>query len=213
DPFYSPGIDQIAFSVWWALELIRRHREHPDPAEFAKDLEEHNRFYRNYLYGMFRTIYKNKYALMGDYDTMTAAFLLDTSLYYVFIAIPLHRQGTPRLLKPPFYPKYSDYAVHFIRFYQARLVSIARRKLKLGIYGNHNRGRRPRFPGFSLRWGTIGMLVSGLRRWIFAELANAWTYIVRPRPLKTGMPGPMRIPAAAPAAAPVPEWVDGGNRP
>jgi len=208
DPFYSPGIDQIAFSVSWSLELIRRHRDRPDPSEFAAQLEEHNALYRNYLYGLFRTIYKDKYALLGDYDTMTTAFLMDTSLYYLFIAIPLHHQGTPRLLKPPFYPKYSDYAVHFIRFYQARLVSLARRKLKLGIYGNHNQGRRPRFPGFSLRWGTVGMLLSGLRRWISAELANAWTYIIRPRPLKAGMPGPMRIPASTPSAAPVPEWVD-----
>ncbi|HLY10104.1 MAG TPA: tryptophan 7-halogenase [Planctomycetota bacterium] len=208
DPFYSPGIDQIAFSVGWSLELVRRHAAHPDPTEFAAMLDEHNRSYRNYLYGMFRTIYKNKYALMGDYDTMTTAFLMDTALYYLFVAIPLHRKGTSRLLSPPFYPKYSDYAVHFIRFYQARLVSIARRKLKLGIYGNHNKGRRPRFPGFSLRWGTWGMLFGGLRRWLFAELANAWTYILRPGPLKVGMPGPLRIPSSVPAGTPVPEWAD-----
>lgn len=208
DPFYSPGIDQIAFSVWWSIELIRRHSEHPDPTEFATFLEGHNASYRNYLYGLFRTIYKDKYALMGDFDTMVAAFLMDTSLYYIFVAIPVHRRGTPKLLKPPFYPKYSDYAVQFIRFYQSRLVSIARRKLKLGIYGNHNKGRRPRYPGFSLRWGTVGMLLSGLGRWLGAELANAWTYIIRPRPLKAGMPGPLRIPGTAPAAVPGPEWVD-----
>jgi flavin-dependent dehydrogenase len=208
DPFYSPGIDQIAFSVSWSLELIRRHSEHPDPKEFAEGLEEHNRAYRNYMYGLFRTIYKDKYALMGDFDTMVTSFLMDTSLYYIFVVIPIHRRGTPKLLKPPFYPKYSDYAVHFIRFYQSRLVSIARRKLKLGIYGNHNKGRRPSFPGFSLRWGTVGMLLGGLRRWLFAELANAWTYIIRPRPLKAGMPGPMRVPGSAPAPAPIPEWVD-----
>jgi len=208
DPFYSPGIDQIAFSVSWALELIRRNSEQPDPVEFAKELEEHNKFYRNYLEGLFRAIYKDKYALMGDYDTMTTAFLIDTALYYFFVAIPIHRKGTPRLLRPPFYPKHSDYAVHVIRFYQKRLITIAERKRKLGIYGNHNKGRRPSFPGFSLRWGAWGMLLHGLRRWITAEFANAATFIFRPRPMKQGMPGPMRVPTEAPAPAPIPEWVE-----
>lgn len=197
DPFYSPGIDQISFSVAWTLELIKRHSTKPDPMEFGKELDEHNARYLNYLRGLFKGIYKDKYHLMGDYDTMVAAFLLDTALYYVFIAIPLYRRGSERLLKPPFYPRYSEYAVQFIRFYQSRLVSIARRKFKLGIYGNRNAGRRPSFPGFSLRWGTVGMLASGLARWVRAELENAWTYIVRPRPLKSGMPGPLRAPATA----------------
>jgi flavin-dependent dehydrogenase len=208
DPFYSPGIDQIAFSVSWTLELIRRRADEKDAMKFDELLTEHNRLYRNYLYGLFKAIYKDKYHLMGDFDLMTAAFMLDTSLYYVFMAIPLYRKGSMQLLRPPFYPKHSDYAVHAFRFYQRRLITIAQRKLKLGIYGNHNAGRRPRFPGFSLRWGTVGMLLSGLRRWIGAELANAWTYVWRPKPLKAGMPGPMRRPAAPEVVIPTPEQID-----
>jgi flavin-dependent dehydrogenase len=208
DPFYSPGIDQIAFSVSWTLELIKRHLTKPDPMEFDDQLREHNVRYFNYLRGLFVAIYKDKYHLMGDYDTMVTAFLLDTALYYVFVAIPLYRKGSERLLQPPFYPKHADHAVQFISFYQRRLISIARRKVKLGIYGNRNAGRRPGFPGFSLRWGTVGMLASGIARWIRAEMENAWTYIARPRPLKSGMPGPMRAPAAAKPSKPAPELVD-----
>ncbi len=208
DPFYSPGIDQVAFSVWWTLELIKRRAEETDPMKFEELLKDHNAQYRNYLTGLFKAIYKDKYHLMGDYDTMTASFLLDTSLYYVFLAIPLYRKGTMQLLRPPFYPKHSEYAVHFIRFYQKRLISIAQRKLKLGIYGNHNAGRRPRFPGFSIRWGTVGMLLAGLRWWMKAELANAWTYFWRPKPLKAGMPGPIRRPSAPEVVIPAPENVD-----
>ena len=208
DPFYSPGIDQIAFSVWWTLELIKRHSMKPDPMKFENDLREHNVRYLNYMRGLFVGIYKDKYHLMGDYDTMVAAFLLDTALYYVFIAIPLFRKGSKKLLEPPFYPKYSGFSFHFIRFYQKRLISIAQRKLKLGIYGNRNAGRRPSFPGFSLRWGTLGMLFSGFTRWLRAEVENAWTYIARPRPLKAGMPGPMRIPASTDPLKTAPELVD-----
>jgi hypothetical protein len=75
-----------------------------------------------------------------------------------------------------------------MRFYQRRLVSIAKRKLALGIYGNHNAGRRPGLVGFSLRSSVWVMLGHGLVRWAKAELANALTYLVRPRPMAERMP-------------------------
>ena len=48
DPFYSPGLDQMAFSVSWTLELIKRRRMLA-PEAFAKELEIHNRRYRPLL--------------------------------------------------------------------------------------------------------------------------------------------------------------------
>jgi hypothetical protein len=95
-----------------------------------------------------------------------------------------------------------------IRFYQSRLVSIAQRKLKLGIYGNRNAGRRPTYTGFSLGFGKYNMLFHGVLRWIRAEMENAWTYIARPRPLKMGMPGPMRVPTEGESKKITPELVD-----
>jgi len=197
DPFYSPGIDQVAFSVSWAVELVAKQRMKCDATEFRKALDEHNTAYARYLRGLFEAIYLDKYYLMGDYETMTASFLIDTALYYYFVAIPAYRK-VRRLLVPPFYPKYSDGAIKVIRWYQSRLVKIARRKMQLGIYGNRNAGRRPRFVGFDLGLGNFRMLVSGLWRWIKLEAENAWTYIARPRPMKAAMPGP-RTAATAPA--------------
>ena len=60
---------------------------------------------------------------------------------------------------------------------------IAKRKMALGIYGNHNAGRRPGFVGFSVRSAMFVMLAHGLLRWWKAELANAWSYVVKPRRL------------------------------
>ena len=40
-------------------------------------------------------------------------------------------------------------------------------------------GRRPKFVGFSVRGAMWVMLFHGLLRWWKAELANAWTYVVR----------------------------------
>ena len=198
DPFYSPGIDQLAVTVARTVELAVRSRTEEGAAEVAASLDEHNRLYRGYFDGLFHAIYRDKYHLMGDYDAMTAAFLIDTALYYFFVAIPLYKKGPERLLKPPFYDRYAAVPRALIGAYRRRLVSIARRKLRLGIYGDRNRGRRPGLMGFSLGLGAWIMLLHGLVRWGRLELANAWTYIARPRPLRAGMPGPIALPETAP---------------
>lgn len=187
DPFYSPGLDQMAYSVSWTLELIKRRRMLA-PEAFAKELEIHNRRFARYLNFFFGSIYQNKYWLMGDYDTMTSSFLIDTALYYLAAVIPVYRWSADRVLVPPFYQDFSEVAFYPMRFYQRRLISIAKRKLALGIYGNHNAGRRPGLVGFSLRSSAWVMLGHGLVRWLKAELANALTYVVRPRPMTARMP-------------------------
>ena len=81
---------------------------------------------------------------MGDYDTMTIAFLLDTALYYLAAVMPIYRWSHERLGVPPFFEDGAEIGFYPIRFYNRRLVTIAQRKKALGIYGNHNAGRRPR---------------------------------------------------------------------
>src|SRR5687768_3360653 len=67
-----------------------------------------------------------------------------------------------------------------IPFYTRRLTAIAKRKKAHAIYGNHHAGRRPGLVGFSVRGSIFVMLAHGLLRWWKAELANAWTYVVKP---------------------------------
>lgn len=198
DPFYSPGLDQLAFSVSWAAELVGRSLDPDWKDEADAALEDHNRRYAKYFEGLHRAVYRDKYPLMGDYDTLSAAFLMDTALYYFFALLPVVR-ASRRLLTPPFYIDYSEVAARFMRFYQDRLATIARRKLALGVYGNRNAGRRPRLPGFSLGWDSVRMLARGVALWIRAEAEHAWTFISRPRPLRGGMPV---APAARKAPAP-----------
>ena len=118
---------------------------------------------------------------MGDYDTMTTAFLLDTGLYYAAAIMPVYRWSHDRLGFPPFYQDGAEIGYYPIRFYNRRLAAIAKRKKALGIYGNHNAGRRPGFVGYSVRSAFLVMIAHGLLRWGKAELANAWTYVVRPQ--------------------------------
>ncbi len=180
DPFYSPGLDQMAFSVHSRVELVRRSLAGEPPEELAKAYEEHNRKYARYFHYFYESIYRDKYYVMGDYDTMTAAFLLDTSLYYAAAVMPIYRWSADRLGVPPYYQDGAELGFYPIRFYNRRLTAIAKRKMALGIYGNHNAGRRPGFVGFSVRSSIFVMLAHGLFRWWKAELANAWTYVVRP---------------------------------
>ncbi|HEV8268290.1 MAG TPA: hypothetical protein VGR00_08660, partial [Thermoanaerobaculia bacterium] len=188
DPFYSPGLDQMGFSVARALDFVKRSRMKPDAKEWAKELELHNKRYGRFFRYFYEAIYRDKYVVMGDYDTMTAAFLMDTGLYYLAAIIPTYQWSHERMLIPPYYQDGSDIAFYPMRFYNRRLVSIARRKLELGVYGNHNAGRCPGFVGFSLRSSAWVMMFHGVLRWWKAELANAWSYVVRPKPLECRMP-------------------------
>ncbi len=199
DPFYSPGLDQMSFSVWTRTRLILKDLGGAPAEEMTKAYAEHNRQYDRYFKYFYESIFRDKYYVMGDYDTMTIAFLLDTALYYFAAVMPIYRWSHDRLGVPPFFQDGAEIGYYPIRFYNRRLVKIAQRKMALGIYGNHNAGRRPKFVGYSVRGAMWVMLFHGLLRWGKAELANAWTYVVRPRPLTRRAPA--SVPDAAPASA------------
>lgn len=204
DPFYSPGLDQMSFSVWTRTRLILEDFAGAPAEKMTKAYAEHNRCYDRFFKYFYESIYRDKYYVMGDYDTMTIAFLLDTALYYVAAIMPLYRWSHERLGIPPFFQDGAEIGYYPIRFYNRRLVKIAQRKMALGIYGNHNAGKRPKFVGFSVRSAMWVMLFHGLLRWGKAELANAWTYVVRPKPLarpvaNQGAASPATAPAASPA--------------
>jgi flavin-dependent dehydrogenase len=197
DPFYSPGLDQMSFSVWTRTRLILESFAGAPAEKMAKAYSEHNRQYDRYFKYFYESIYRDKYYVMGDYDTMTIAFLLDTALYYFAAVMPVYRWSHERLGFPPYFQDGAEVGYYPIRFYNQRLVRIAQRKKSIGIYGNHNAGRRPKFVGYSVRSALWVMLAHGLLRWAKAELANAWTYVVRPRRL------PNQMPAAEASAASV----------
>ena len=102
---------------------------------------------------------------------------------------------------PPYYGDGAEVGLYPMRFYQGRLISIAKRKKALGIYGNHNAGRRPGFVGFSVRSSILVMLAHGLVRWAKAEVANALTYVWRPKPIEGPSPHPAPRPPPLPRAS------------
>ena len=181
DPFYSPGLDQMAFSVHMRVNMILKALGGADSREMAKEYADHNRRYARFFRYFYESIYRDKYMVMGDYDTMTTAFLLDTGLYYAVAIMPVYQHSHERLGVPPFYEDGAWIGYYPIRFYNRRLAAIARRKKMLGTYGNHNAGRRPAFVGYSVRSSIFVMIAHGLLRWAKAEIAHAWSFIVPPR--------------------------------
>ncbi|MBK9372702.1 MAG: hypothetical protein IPN03_02925 [Holophagales bacterium] len=165
-----------------------------------KEYAVHNKGYGRFFRYFYEAIYRDKYHLMGDYDTMTTAFLMDTALYYLVAVKPVYRWSAERIGIPPYYGEGAEIGLYPMRFYQGRLISIAKRKKALGIYGNHNAGRRPGFVGFSVRSSILVMLAHGLARWAKAEAANALTYLWKPKPLEG--PQPILPPRRAEAAGP-----------
>jgi flavin-dependent dehydrogenase len=188
DPFYSPGLDQMSMSTWARTRLILEDLAGAAPETMAEKYADHNRRWHRFFQYFYDSIYRDKYYVMGDYDTMTTAFLLDTALYYFAMIMPLYRWSHERLGVPPFFQDGAEMGYYPIRFYNRRLTAIAKRKMALGIYGNHNKGRRPKFVGFSIRSAMWVMLFHGLLRWWKAELANAWTYVKRPKPIAKPAP-------------------------
>lgn len=188
DPFYSPGLDQMAFSVHMRVKLILKALGGAPAAEMEKEYAEHNRRYDRFFRYFFESIYRDKYHIMGDYDTMTTSFLMDTALYYLVAVHPVYNESADRLGEPPFYGDGAELGLYPMKFYQGRLISIAKRKKELGIYGNHNAGRRPGLVGFSLRSAAHVMLWHGILRWWKAEVANALTYVWKPKPLEGPRP-------------------------
>ena len=213
DPFYSPGLDQMAFSVYSRVGLIQKALSGAPTDEMAREMareyELHNKRYTRFMTYFYEAIFRDKYYVMGDYDTMTTAFLMDTSLYYLAAVIPVYRWSSERLGLPPYYQDGSEIAYYPMRFYNRRLVAIAKRKKALGIYGNHNAGRRPGLVGFSVRGASWVMLGHGLVRWAKAEVANAWSYLVKPTPIGGPVPNlppsqTQKTAAVAPLAATAP---------
>ncbi len=196
DPFYSPGLDQMSFSVHSRVNLVIQALKGAPAAEMEKAYALHNRCYDRYMRFFYEAIFRDKYHVMGDYDTMSAAFLLDTAIYYLFAILPTYRWSADRLAIPPFYQDGSEIVFYPMRFYNRRLAALAKRKKALGIYGNHNAGRRPGFVGFSIRSASVVMLAHGLLRWGKAELSNALSYVVAPKPV-----GEKRVARAVGSAA------------
>ena len=186
DPFYSPGMDWIAYSTSTAARLIAAERR---GEALAPLINQHNRDFSVSYHRWFRALYLNKYEYLGDFELLRIAFLLDVALYYLGVASQPFRKGTEAFHKPVFSEPESVPFYHFMRFYNYRLACLARGRRARGTLGRRNTGRRFLFNGFSFGVGMTRPILRAVVNWLWLELTEGW---------RGGWPGKRK--AASPAS-------------
>jgi flavin-dependent dehydrogenase len=166
DPYYSPGLDHASFSVEATTQIIAEHAKGEDVAD---RIRVHNETFLRSYRRFFEAVYQDKYYYMGEADLLSAAFLLDTAQYYLFIVMPAYRFKRKFVWMPVLGPKPAGLSYGLMSFYNRRFKAIALARQAAGTAGARNNGRRIR-AYFDLDFAPVRMALRGARLWLFAEL-------------------------------------------
>lgn len=169
DPLYSPGLDFCSYTTCYVAEMIAAQLAGEDVAE---RLRYYNEQYPVTYRLWFETLYKDKYFYMGDAELMSAALLLDVGSYFVGLVTPAYRNPEREFLRLPFEGLSGRIAGGLMKFYNRRLVALAKRRLAAGTYGAANAGWRELYDGFVPDIRVRKLIQKGLFRWWKAELTN-----------------------------------------
>lgn len=191
DPYYSPGLDHASFTAEATMQIIKMEAMGKD---VGPAIAEHNvTFVRSY-WRFFRAAYKDKYYYMGESDLLSAAFLIDTAQYYIFVVIPAYRFMKKFFWMPVLGPKPAFLSYHMMRTYNRRFKAIAEARRAVGEGGKYNDGRRIK-AYFNLNFAPMQMAGRGVKLWLKAELDNVrlqWKRLRRKNvePVATASPAP-----------------------
>lgn len=197
DPLYSPGLDFCSYTSYYAADVLARSLAGENVLDA---LTYYNEQYPITYRLWFETLYKDKYYYMGDAELMAAALLLDVGTYFIGLVIPVYKDPEREFLHLPFEGRPGRLFAEMMKFYNRRLVTLAKRRLAKGCHGRRNAGWRELYDGF-VPDRRVGKLIrKGLFHWWRAELTNLRLILT---------PGPHRRPASstatssAPVAAPL----------
>ncbi len=173
DPYYSPGLDHAAMSIYSTARLVEMDLQgRADEAMLASKIAVHNSNFARSYERWLEALYLGKYELMGDADLLGAAFLIDTALYYLGVVTPVYKD-LEAIANPAFgvdLPQ-ATWAYHLMRKINGRLLKLARLRRAAGTYGRNNLGqhRYSRAFGLGLAANLPGLL-KGIRIWMGVEL-------------------------------------------
>ena len=169
DPLYSPGLDFCSYTSSYVAEMIATNLAGEDASERIRYYnEQYPVTYRLW----FETLYQDKYFYMGDAELMSAALLLDVGSYFAGLVTPVYRDPEGEFLRLPFEGTAGRVVARMMKFYNRRLVALAKRRLTSGYYGARNAGWRELYDGFVPDARVRKMIQKGLFRWWKAELTN-----------------------------------------
>ncbi|HEV7242791.1 MAG TPA: NAD(P)/FAD-dependent oxidoreductase [Thermoanaerobaculia bacterium] len=176
DPYYSPGLDHASFTAEATVEMIKKDlMGEPLDARIA----EHNEIFVRSYWRFFRAAFKDKYYYMGESDLLSAAMLIDTAQYYIFVVLPAYKILKRFDWMPVLGPKPAFISYHLMQMYNRRFKAIAEKRRAAGRAGLFNDGRRI-VAYFNLGFAPVHMVLRGLRLWIRAELGALWLRRVAP---------------------------------
>ena len=169
DPLYSPGLDFCAYTSYNVADMVAR-------STAGEDVSDRVRYYAEQYPIMYRywfeTLYKDKYYYMGDAELMSAALLLDVGTYFIGLVIPAYRDPERAFFNLPFEGLPGRVFGEMMKFYNRRLVALAKRRVQAGYFGHRNAGWREMYDGFVPDARVRKLIQKGLFRWWKAELTN-----------------------------------------
>jgi flavin-dependent dehydrogenase len=189
DPYYSPGLDHAAFTVEATVEIMKKDAM---GGELTALITEHNETFVRSYWRFFYAAYKDKYYYMGEGDLLSAAMLIDTAQYYIFVVIPAYRLLKKFHWMPVLGPKPAFLSYHLMQTYNRRFKAIAEGRRALGHGGALNDGRRIK-AYFNLGLAPMQMAARGVKIWLKAEAGLAWLRwkkLWRRKPAATASPEP-----------------------
>ncbi len=168
DPFYSPGLDWVCYTVMASAKLIvssfEKGKACPD------EISEHNTYFENSYERWFNSLYKDKYYYMGDFELMSFAFKLDLALYYLGVVSRPYLMGVESLTVPSFGQDGAKWPARFMSFYNRRLVKIAKKRLASGRWGRNNNRHFCGIFSYRLNWTLPLRLIVILAGFVLFEM-------------------------------------------
>ncbi|MGZ8867971.1 MAG: NAD(P)/FAD-dependent oxidoreductase [Thermoanaerobaculia bacterium] len=177
DPYYSPGLDHASFTVEATVEMIRKDRMGED---LTARIAEHNETFVRSNWRFFRAAYKDKYYYMGEGDLLSAAMLIDTAQYYIFVVMPAYKLLKRFDWMPVLGPKPAFLSYHMMQTYNRRFKAIAEKRRAAGRAGMYNDRRRV-VAYCNLGFAPMRMALRGVKLWLRAELGALWMRRAHPR--------------------------------
>ena len=190
DPYYSPGLDHASFTVEAAVEMIRKDRMGED---LTARIAEHNETFIRSYWRFFRAVYKDKYYYMGEGDLLSAAMLIDTAQYYIFVVMPAYKFLKRFDWMPVLGPKPAFLSYHMMQTYNRRFRAIAGKRRAARRAGLYNDRRRV-VAYFNLGLAPLRMVLRGVKLWLRAEWGALWMRRAAPRS-RSGEEASMSSPA------------------
>jgi len=184
DPYYSPGLDHASFSSEATVEIIKEDSMGKD---VTARIAEHNETFLRSYWRFFRAVYKDKYYYMGESDLLSAAMLIDTAQYYIFVVMPAYKIYKRFDWMPVLGPKPAFLSYKMMLMYNRRFKAIALKRRASGHGGLLNDGRRVK-AYFNLAFAPLQMAARGVKLWMKAEWG---AFFMRRTDQKVPLPAPV----------------------